>query len=53
LLNEERKIDGAHSSRVAATLPAFGMISGTSRSRAACTSAITTPECTVPISTST
>ena len=43
---------GAQSSRVAATLPAFGMMSGMPRSRAACTSAITTPEWTVPTSTS-
>ena len=41
---------GAQSSRVAAALPALGMISGTPRSRLACTMAITTPECTVPTS---
>jgi hypothetical protein len=47
-----RKIDGAHSARVAASLPTCGMISGTVRSRAACTIVIVTRGCALPTRTS-
>ncbi len=44
---------GAHWPPVAALAPALGMISKVPLSRATLTIAMTTPECTVPISTST
>ena len=44
---------GAHSARVAACTPALGMMLSTPESRATRWMPICTPECTVPISTST
>ena len=44
---------GAHSNPVASLAPALGMINSVPLSRATFTIAVATPECTVPITTST
>ena len=51
--NDERKMLGAHSGPVIASAPALGTISSVLLSLATLAIAIATPECTVPIITST